>query len=110
MCRFLCGPCLIKESWRLFLPTIPVLHPYRANNATCLLLSLLFDPEDECRTFLRNVSGLLLDYTGLHPTRWYSVTAVRTSNPVNTSIVYLSRSVCSAMRYRTNSRRVGVTV
>jgi hypothetical protein len=33
------------------------------------LLGLLFDPEDGCSAFLRNVGGLLPDYTALQPRR-----------------------------------------
>jgi hypothetical protein len=33
-----------------------------------LLLGLLFDPEDGASVSLRIVGGLLLDYTGSHPT------------------------------------------
>jgi hypothetical protein len=37
---------------------LPLIHGY--------LIGLLLDPEDEDSTFLRNVGGLLLDYTVLH--------------------------------------------
>jgi hypothetical protein len=36
------------------------------------LLGLLFTPDDEGSTFLRNVSKLLLHYTVLHRVGWYS--------------------------------------
>jgi hypothetical protein len=40
--------------------------------AACFLLCLLSEPEDGGGTFVRNVSELLPDYTGLHPRRQYS--------------------------------------
>jgi hypothetical protein len=42
-----------------------------ASLAACMM-GLLFDPEDEGRTFLRNVAKLLLDYTASLPRRRYS--------------------------------------
>lgn len=40
--------------------------------ASCQLLELLCNPEDEGSTTLRNVGNLLLDYMELHPRKQYS--------------------------------------
>jgi hypothetical protein len=47
---------------------VPVIDTYPEPSA----LALLFDPEDGGCTFLENTGGLLLDYTVLHPRRYYS--------------------------------------
>jgi hypothetical protein len=48
--------------------------------ATCFhagfSLNLLFDPEDGGDMFLRNISWLSTDHTGLYPRRWYSSTSI----------------------------------
>jgi hypothetical protein len=49
------------------------------------LLHLLFNPEDGRSVFLQNISELLLDQMVLHPTRLFTVTAVRTHILINPS-------------------------
>jgi hypothetical protein len=67
-------PCNLVEVGRHFTGAycLNLLHG-RTNQAGCLLLELLFDPEDGGSEFLRNASEFILDYMTSHLRRLYSL-------------------------------------